>query len=222
MEKKMGVDTKHHNKIYLKTLLIKTKSVFFVLILSQTSKAQIFDSIIASTKYKPKIEFIVNTRNSFITQYFAKIRGVQIGLNYNNTFKVGVGYNWLASGVFSNKNLVVDNNIRVDLHYLSPYLEYTFYKSKKWKISIPVLFGIGQATRKTTIYTENTFLTLYEPYMVAEYTFLNYFNIGFGTGYRLVILGNRVSRRDYSAPIYVLNFGVSFLKIVKDLKSKNK
>lgn len=206
-------------------------TIFLILFLFLNSlSAQFLDSIKTSFNQKPSVDFKIDARNSFITNSLARIRGVKLGLNYGNRMRIGIGYNWLINSITREEGQKRINGVsipyysKLSFQYISPYIEYTFYQSKKWRISIPVLIGAGGARYRldfpVTTKSRMQFVTLYEPYMTAEYKLFKYFSIGFGTGYRLILTGTNDIRKDLTSPIYVVNANVLFGDLYKRLVKK--
>ena len=78
----------------MRTFFIPILSFF---IFSSQGHAQLFDSIRTSLDYKPKFLVKFDTRNSFISNQYAKIHGIKVGLSFNKTTNIGVGYHWMPN-----------------------------------------------------------------------------------------------------------------------------
>ena len=193
-------------------------------------KAQFLDSIKTSFSHTPRPDLKIDSRNSFITQYYAQIMGVKAGLNFNNTVKLGVGYNWLASRITREKTIINANgeSEKVDallkFAYFSPYMEYTFFRNRKWDISIPVLIGLGWSYYRyhnvlaNPIKIDQSFTLLYEPYMTAHYQVIKWVAVGAGVGYRLVLVGNKDLGENFNSPIYVIKIKLLLGEIMDSIK----
>jgi len=196
-------------------------------------KSQFFDAIEESFNHKPKLDAKFDSRNSFIGAKYARIFGVKLGLDYNETFKVGIGYNWLSSDIHrdltvtdfsSNESYSV--NSQYHLSYFSPYAEYVFYKKDPWEISILVLVGGGFARYSywdinwNRVVTDPSFVFLYEPYMTAQYRVMKYFGLGAGVGYRLAMSSDKFSRTRLNSPIYVFKLKIFASEIYEDLRDR--
>lgn len=192
------------------------------LVVAQEGHSQFLDSIQTSFQHRPRLDFRIDTRNSFITTQFARILGVKVGLDFNNRVKVGLGYNRLISDIerkqFLRVNDIVVDTIaaNLDFEYLSPYMEYTFFREGKWEMSIPVLIGVGRSRFGYTgldgkkAFSKGQLVILYEPYMTGQYRFLNWFALGAGVGYRLLFVGSGSVQENFNSPIYVLKFKFYF------------
>jgi len=222
MKKNIKKDSIINESLYLckvQTFFLKQYLVLLILMFSINVKSQLIDSIQLNLQYEPKLLVKLDTRNSFITSTYSKVRGVKVGVHYNNTFRVGLGYNWMSND-FIVTPIVDSLNLR--LNYISAFIEYAFYSTKHWQFEIPVQFGIGtiryKDLQKNTIKLQ--WVPIWEPAMTFEYKFLNYFGIGIGAGYRLVIKDNKTIKERFTAPIYILRFKVRFGDMYSDYLKK--
>ena len=205
--------------------------LFVLTFICTTGWAQLFDTIALSFNHKPRLDFKLDTRNSFITAQHAKIFGIKIGYEYNSTVKLGIGYNSLSSDIYK------DKIIQINLHkfetvkallkfvYVSPYFEYVFHRSLKWEHTIPLQFGFGNSWYE---YKDKGYkvrdnyrpVILYEPTMTTQYKILPWFGIGVGLGYRILFLNNRSINENFNSPIYVIRLKVFFGEIVRTIWPK--
>ena len=188
--------------------------LFFTVLITGTAKAQLFDSISNSFKYKPKFFIKLDARKSFITNVYAPMGGVKIGLSFNNTTRIGIGYTWMK-----NYPLSKGSDVKLQFSYVAPFIEYCFYKTKKWTGEIPVQLGYGEiryrdTKLKNTITKTGVFV--YEPAMTLDYRFLKYFSLGAGAGLRLVFKLNQNMLDKFSSPIYIFRFKIYFGDIYKE------
>ena len=180
--------------------------------------AQLFDSIRSSLDYKPKFLVKFDTRNSFISNQYAKIHGIKVGLSFNKTTNIGIGYHWMPNRSidFSFHN---SKNVDLKFGYAVAFFEYNFYKSKHWSGEIPVQIGLGKAQYTDTdlaIIKASSWIIIYEPAMTVEYKFLRYFGLGGGVGFRLAIKSNQQIKESFTAPEYILRVKIYFGDIYKD------
>ena len=196
---------------------------FFILILSffifsSQGNAQLFDSIRTSLDYKPKFLVKFDTRNSFISNQYAKIHGIKVGLSFNKTTNIGIGYHWMPkrSIDLDPQNL---NKIDLKFGYAIAFFEYNFYKSKRWSAEIPVQIGLGKAQYTDVdfgVTKASSWIIIYEPAMTIEYKFLRYFGLGGGVGFRLAIKTDQQINESFSAPEYILRVKIYFGDIYKE------
>ncbi len=186
---------------------------------SNNVRSQLIDSIHLALQHEPKFLVKLDTRNSFITSTYSKVRGVKVGVHYDKSFRIGLGYNWMSNDFMVTHSI---DSFNLRLNYISAFVEYAFYKSQHWQFEIPVQFGIGTIRYKDK--NNNTKVSLWvpiwEPAMTFEYKFLNYFGIGIGAGYRLIIKNTNTIKERFTAPIYILRFKVRFGDIYSDLRKK--
>ena len=74
----------------MRTFFLLSILVFGLFRPTDTS-AQLFDSIGASFNYKPKFLLKFDSRTSFVSATYAKMKGVKVGLDFNKTTRVGIG-----------------------------------------------------------------------------------------------------------------------------------
>ncbi|MFT5601557.1 MAG: hypothetical protein ACI9N1_001802 [Flavobacteriales bacterium] len=186
----------------------------FVLCTSILGQAQMMDSIKLNLQQHAKFAFKLDTRNSFITSTRAKVKGVKIGVSHGRSFGYGIGYNWMSNDFYINSD---STNLR--MNYVSGYVDYTFYKSKRWTLQLPVQIGFGKMfyrnNQKDII--EEQWAPIWEPAMTMEFKFLKYFGVGFGAGYRLVFKSSQHIKEQFTAPVYIFKFKIYFDKIYSDV-----
>lgn len=174
-------------------------------------------------KEEPKFEFKLDSRNAFISNTGVRVLGFKLGLNFDDKLSFGLGYNQLWS---KPKNQLfiegVNYNAEVNYYYFSPYVEYTFYRDEKWEFSIPVQFGLGESWYEferngNKLSRSRNFVVSYEPAITVQYTFLKYFGLGAGVGYRLMIVPNQSIEEQFTSPVYIFKFKIFFQEIYHDL-----
>lgn len=141
-----------------------------------------------------------------------------MGLSFNNTISVGVGYHWMKERQVKSNLAELDSNY-LRFGYGVVFMEYNFYKSKHWNAEIPVQIGLGKAGYFDYLQYGNfasTWMLIYEPAMTIEYRFLRYFGIGGGVGFRLAVKLNKEVKEKFSAPEYLLRFKIYFGDIYKE------
>ncbi len=207
--------------------------IFFIVLsfISTQGFAQLFDTIALSFNHKPRFEFKLDTRNSFITTQRAKIFGVKIGFSYNETVKLGIGYNQLTSDIYQAKIIthgpydfeVVQAALK--FVYVSPYFEYVFHRNHRWEHTIPLQLGFGNSwyeyrSKGRTIRENYRPIILYEPAMTTQYKILPWFGVGVGIGYRILLLNNKSMNENFNSPIYVFKLKIFLGEIVRILVPK--
>ena len=194
------------------------------------ASAQLIDKLKEDFSKKPKFSLRLDTRNSFIKNKAAKIRGIKFGLDYGKDITVGLSINWLDKKFDEVKPVLLVNDdtafAKLDFGYLGLFFEYTFLRNKRWEVDIPIQIGIG-----STYFTYNDHkneaqrlsqkpIVVYEPSMTATYKFWRYFGVGVGVGYRLMLINNKDIEGNFNSPTYTLRLKVFFGDIYKDIFKK--
>lgn len=172
-----------------------------------------FDSIQSSMDQKTKVTFRFNSRNSFITDRRARIFGFKLGVDFNNTLRMGGGFNILSSDLYREKivmdSLGMPDTIASRLHfgYLAYYIEYVFYKTKRWEFSIPIQLGFGNSRFEhdyegDKIIEHKKMVIVYEPAVSGQYRFFEWAGVGMDVGYRFMLLNNKAIQQNLNSPIY--------------------
>lgn len=229
------VNTKNH--IYKTKKPFYVKGFFFVVMLAlniQCLQAQFFDSIYTSLKHKPKIDIRLDGKTSFIGSSYARISSLKLGFDFNKTFKMGAGYNWLSNDIH---NYIQIRNSRdevqtvynqLKMEYISVYGEYVFFRDNKWEIAVQASFGAGFVFNTYwdnywVHHKENSsFILVYEPHMMADYKIMRFFGVGGGIGFRLATSNYTVVSNQLNSPIYVYRFKVYLAEVYTSLKNAAK
>jgi hypothetical protein len=167
----------------------------------------------------------LDLRGSFIGNERVQFAGIKFGLEHGARFQYGIGYSFLWSRVEKVETVPVDGAVttRLRFGYVTPYVEYAFYRKGPWELRMPVQLGIGSGsvvyddlggrTRKL----QKSGVFLYEPSITVQYRFLTYFGLGAGWGYRLVLRSAPLAE-GLTAPIYAFGLKVFFGDLWKDIR----
>lgn len=196
---------------------------FFLNLSAQEFEKELKEAI----KKKPKLEFRFDSRNSFISTSGVRIAGIKIGVQFDKKLSVGLGYNQLWSTIHKTNVEFKSQFFKGELkfNYLSPYLEYTFYRDARWELSIPIQFGFGHSFYKNLEpegpnQLNKAFVISYEPAIAFEYRVLKYFGLGMGVGYRLMILPNRDIEERFTSPVYIFKTKIYFQELYNKLRNR--
>ncbi len=168
---------------------------------------------INSNSGKPVLR--LDTRNSFIGNASVRVKGIQVGMGYGANLQLGLGFH---STRFA-KRIPTErlNNSKVFLDYAAFFLEYEFFKFKKWRASYPMQLGFGAITLEEKN-SGNYLAVPYEALMVVSYFPKPYFSFGLGLGYRVLLAGNNSYGLNFNSPIYSVKFNLVFQEILAALK----
>ena len=207
--------------VFLKNNVQSLKHIFLLiaLLIGVKGTSQLFDSIQSSLKYKPKPVIKLDSRNAFITNTFIQTNAIKAGLNFNKTFKVGIGYSWLKTSYQQKSLLRPNDSTQLKIHTLLAFAEFAYWTHKNWSSEIIVQISGGnmQHVQNNKIILQ-TPLFIYEPAMLVDYRFLRYFSIGGGIGYRLAAKFNKQVKERFTSPIYIYRLKVDFGRVYEDLK----
>lgn len=159
----------------------------------------------------------------------------KIGVSFGDNFGAGGGFNDLSSHIYKfdvkkKGDAVQFLQHQLKLQYMAYYIEYTFYKSKKWEFTIPVQAGIGASYYRTINYSTGIesrdklhLIIVYEPTMSGTYNIFDWLGVSANVGYRLLLKGSREISQNFNSPIYVFGtrvyYGVLWDKAKKAGKS---
>ncbi len=187
--------------------------------------AQRIDSIPDYLAERSALIVKLDMRGSFIGNESVRFAGLKLRLEHAGLVQYGIGYSFLLSPVEGTAHVegLGDVGTRLRFGYVTPYFEFAFYHRKNWELRIPVQFGIGSGSvvyedaegRKQKMQRSGVFL--YEPSMTVQYRFLNYFAIGGGWGYRLVLRSAPLAD-GLTAPIYTFGLRVFFGDLWRDIR----
>ncbi len=219
--------------VFLAKMTLNFKILLFILLLcakvfGQVSERPSFEEEFRNSFHtKPKLDVKFDNRFSFIRDNDVRTVGLKVGLSFDRRFKVGLGINQMLTTT-DNQAFIEDSLIDVDLEYFyfSPYVEYTFYNSKRWEFSLATQLGVGGASYqyldlkgKKVKLVESTVLS-YEPAMLIDYKIIRWFGIGTGVGYRLIYYKSSGIDEKFSSPEYVIKLKVYLGEIVRTITGK--
>jgi len=197
---------------------------FLSIVMAQVAFSQTFEKELEfALQKKPKFDFRLDSRNTFISQNGVRVFGFKFGVDYNRTLSFGLGYNQLLSNVKRDVyHHGLEQSAKLSYYYISPYIDYTFYRDSKWELSIPVQLGIGEAFYEYSVNNKPVdfakgFMFSYEPAISFQYKFLSYFGAGAGVGYRLMIVNNSNVKEQFTSPVYLFKFKIYFQDLYQDL-----
>jgi hypothetical protein len=213
------------------------QTFFFIFWFSIVSNAQsTLDTIEKYLSEKPHLFLKVDSRNSFIENSRAKVIGLKLGISYGHRLHFGIGYNQLyppssnfdRQYYYINKYGLKDSlTEKLKLYYISVHMEYVFYQTKRWELSMPLQIGIGQTYYvlseegiKTRLEAKTNFI--YEPAVSVEYKLLRWLGVGSDVGFRFLLTPERKLNRQFTSPTYSFKLLIYYDEIYKSLFPKGK
>jgi hypothetical protein len=170
-------------------------------------------------KHKYSIDVRLESRNSFIDHELTSISGVRVGLSFKRKLRLGGGISWLKTDGYSwlktniTKDFYVTSNGKTEIVskylkfvYACHYLDFVFYKTKHWQLSLPIQVGTGflwfqQNKSYSLVNGEPKYLLfLYEPGITLQYKFFKWFGCGADIAYRFAIQDRNKTGEQLSSP----------------------
>jgi hypothetical protein len=176
--------------------------------------AQMLDTLRNCIRKGVAFTATLDTRKSFVSAQSARIWGFKFGAEFGGRLTIGGGWNThtpgLKKSIYLNDSLGQPDTATSVLHldYISYYIKYVFYKSKRWKFSvIPFQIGFGNSRYeydfegKTNIRSQRGVI-VYETGLSGSYKIFRWFGIGADLGLRLMLRNNQALTENFNSPIY--------------------
>jgi hypothetical protein len=175
-------------------------------------KAQYLDSLHEVFRHKSSIDARLESRYSFINNQITSVTGVRLGVAFQRKLRIGGGLSWLETDyevTFHPRNIYGKTdtlNRFLKFGYMCFYIDFVFYKTKHWQLSVPIQAGAGllwlQKGKLYNVYggDRKYFLALYEPGITAQFKIFKFFGLGADVAYRFSLKNNKKIRERYDAP----------------------
>lgn len=214
--------------------------VFTLCLLQLRTIAQpTLDTIQWCLKQKPHVFGKLDTRNSFIYNSRIKIFGLKAGLSYGKRVFIGLGYNQIYPNAKATKNfdkeiyLTNEQNTidsitgKLQLFYFSAQVEYIYYRTNHWQLSMPLQIGVGQTSYKyewlgKRRYDERYTCLIYEPAVSVEYRFVKWIGVGADVGFRFMLTESKALNNKFTSPTYAFKLLIYYNEIFKSLFPNSK
>jgi len=199
--------------------------VIFILLLSWCAQAQMMDTLRELLKHKYSIDARLESRNSFIDHRLVSVSGVRVGITFQRKFKIGAGLSWLNSDVVSLTSMPLDPEY-LKFAYLAYYMDFVFYKTKRWQLSVPIQAGTGlswfQNYKPYKLNNNSKYLLLlYEPGITVQFKVFKWAGLGADVAYRFTNRNARQRAISLSSPTYSFKLLFWFDQLFYDLFPKN-
>jgi len=177
-------------------------------------RAQYIDSLHDVFQHKYNIDARIEARNSFINGQLISVYGVRLGVAFQRKLRIGGGISFLKSNVKTNfytrNDLGVPDTVTKFLKfvYLSYYIDFVFYKTKRWQLSVPIQAGVGmswfQNPPSYDLGDKNPkyLLLLYEPGITVQFKIFKWLGLGSDIAYRFTLKNNKKVGENLNSPTY--------------------
>lgn len=180
-------------------------------------------------KVKPFFQF--DSYYSFIGNEKADVFGFKGGVEINQKWRFGAGYNKIKSDIIEWKLLPVEErpysstgNIVKSQLYLNYYpllAEYVFYNKDPWQVSLPFTVGYGNSyfsyydlnNNKRKIFDHSILIT--ELGVTGQVKVFKWIGLGAGIGYRYLVVDNPEIETQVSSPVYTIRIKIFPGAIIK-------
>jgi len=178
-----------------------------LLFISVTGRTQLLDTLRDFLKHKYSVDVRLESRASIIGNELTSISGVRIGLTFKRKLRLGGGISWLKTNGYSwlktnvTKDFYVqgpDGKTEIQKKYLKfvyacYYIDFVFYKTQHWQLSVPLQLGTGylwfQETKKYSFGNKEPkyILLIYEPGITLQYKAFKWLGAGADATYRFCL-----------------------------------
>ncbi len=178
------------------------------------AKAQFLDSLYHIFRGSSSIDARLESRNSFYQNKLISVTGVRLGVAYKRKLRIGGGLSWLKTNYSENYALLnegggTDTLLRYfKFAYLCYYIDFVFYRTKRWQLSVPIQAGTGaswyQPSEKYRLKSSDKkyFLLLYEPGITVQFKIFKWLGLGTDVGYRFVLRNYKKASEKLNSPTY--------------------
>jgi hypothetical protein len=207
--------------------------IFALLLATVAGKAQFLDTLHEVFNHKYSIDARLESRYSFISNQVISVTGLRLGVAFQRKLRMGGGISWLKSD-FKNVVYRTHSSGAVDTMtsylkfvYLCYYIDFVFYKTKRWQLSVPIQAGTGASwfqARPEYAWgggDRKYFLLLYEPGITAQFKVFRWFGVGGDVAYRFTLKNNRKVGEQLNSPTYSFKLLLWFDQLFYELFPKS-
>ena len=198
------------------------RSVFITLFLltAMVSRSQFLDSLHQVFNSKSSIDARLESRYSFIRNELVSVTGVRLGVAYKRKLRVGGGVSWMQTNrgetfyETSDFGQLVPTTRYLKFAYLCYYIDFVYYRTKHWQLSVPIQVGTGMSwfqkeqVYHTHIKDKKHFLLLYEPGITVQFKIFRYLGLGTDVAFRFVLRNQKKIGEQLNSP--TLSFKLLF------------
>jgi hypothetical protein len=208
----------------------------FLYVLGGTCTAQYMDTLRTAFSGRKTLDVGIDTRNSFVDHNRIGVQSVKLGVEFGKKISMGLGYAWLNNSTpildnfkFYDGDLKKDTTIskRLTFNYLRFYVNYIYYKSRRWEFSIPIQAGVGKLGFKynykgETKKTDEGFCFLYEPEIDVKFKIFRWLGAEADVGYRFMFQKSSFIKNTFNSPLISLGVFIVWDEIALMAFPKNK
>lgn len=162
-----------------------------------------------------KLLFGLDANRSFILKNRTRFLGLRIGVEINDKHKFGFGFYGMESPIVLDRELNkdefpnTDGKVNFNFNYSGLFYEYVWLQTKRWELSSPLNFGVGDVDLFYNDTLQNKRVSLFNGGAsvfitsgAVEYKITRWLALGAGAGYRFVFSRDENLIKGLNAPIY--------------------
>jgi hypothetical protein len=192
------------------SIFIESKFTIFIFILfsgffchgqnTEKERKNHFDSINHFvSNHKPQLIGGFHNRNSFLSDQSVKVRGLRIGLDYEERVSLSLGYYWTKRSIKRTSYIHYQNkpsdtiNFETNLRYVSLFGQYIFYNKNRFSLGFPVMIGYGRGNQHKSINGVESNANIvnvipFESGFYSHYSITNWLGVEAGIGIRFSLI----------------------------------
>lgn len=186
--------------------------VIAIMICSIKLQAQFLDSLHQIFNSSSSIDARLESRWSFIRNEAITVTGVRLGVAYHRKLRIGGGLSWLQTyrtELFTETNSAgnhEDVKKYLKFGYICYYIDFVYYRTKRWQLSVPVQLGTGMSWFQkepqyhTHINDKKYFLLLYEPGITMQFKIFRWLGLGGDFAFRFVMRNQKKIGEQLNSP----------------------
>ncbi|MBC7865762.1 MAG: hypothetical protein IAF38_22505 [Bacteroidia bacterium] len=195
------------------------KKIFFYILFFSTgfSFSQYRDTLHEAFMSKKTFDFRYESKNSFSNGDRIEVVSIKGGVTFGKKISIGGGYSWLKTNLSGNNFLpdvnggVVYKDNQLNFRYICYYIDFVYYKSKRWSLSSQVEIGAGLSKfqyLKSGKKNESigNLILLYNPAINIKFKVFRWLGAGSTIGYRFMLLNDKSIGKRLNSPL--VSFGV--------------
>lgn len=197
-------------------------------------QAQFLDSLHQLFNSSSSIDARFESRWSFIRNEAITVTGVRLGVAYNRKLRIGGGLSWLQtnrSEIFNQTNTLgntEDVKKYLKFGYLCYYIDFVYYRTKRWQLSVPIQLGTGmswfqkESNYHTHVTDKKYFLLLYEPGITIQFKIFRWLGVGGDYAFRFVMRNQKKIGEQLNSPTLTIKYLFWPDQLFYELAPKNK
>ena len=218
--------------------MASVKRYFFVFTFWATGvcHAQYLDTLKTAFTGRKDLDIGFDSRNSFVDHNRMSIQSIKLGIEFGKKISIGIGYAWLNSRTpvfdsykFYDSDFKKDTFItrRLAFSYLRFYVNYIYYKSRRWEFSFPLQVGIGKLGFKYNYKgadnkSDEGYCFLYEPEIDVKFKIFRWLGAEADIGYRFLFKDDSFFKNTFNSPLISLGVFIVWDELALMALPKNK